>query len=150
MSRNRIITVLRKPVEGTVARNVLAYGTGGLNIDASRVPFQNESDKENAKPRSMLKSYQGFEGEAFVTRDRTGEDPSDYQHSQGRWPTNVILTELASELLDEDVGVRKSGSRNGVRKDHSGFGTFEEKARDTGGFWPSSEGGPSRYFKVIL
>jgi len=31
------ICVARKPVESTVANNVLKYGTGGLNIDGSRV-----------------------------------------------------------------------------------------------------------------
>jgi len=31
------IVVARKPVEGTVAQNVLTYGTGALNIDGSRV-----------------------------------------------------------------------------------------------------------------
>lgn len=30
------ITVARKPPEGTIARNVLTYGTGALNIDATR------------------------------------------------------------------------------------------------------------------
>lgn len=30
-------TLVRKPLEGTVAQNVLKYGVGGLNIDASRV-----------------------------------------------------------------------------------------------------------------
>ena len=31
------IVVARKPLEGTVAANVLTYGTGGLNIDGTRV-----------------------------------------------------------------------------------------------------------------
>ena len=31
-----IITVARKPLEGTVARNALKHGTGGINIDAVR------------------------------------------------------------------------------------------------------------------
>jgi site-specific DNA-methyltransferase (adenine-specific) len=31
------IMIARKPLDGTVAANVLAYGTGGLNIDAARV-----------------------------------------------------------------------------------------------------------------
>ena len=32
------IVLARKPLIGTVAENVLAFGTGGLNIDACRVP----------------------------------------------------------------------------------------------------------------
>ena len=31
------ITMARKPLEGTVAANVLAHGTGGLNVDACRI-----------------------------------------------------------------------------------------------------------------
>jgi hypothetical protein len=31
------ITMARKPLEGTVAANVLAHGTGGINVDGCRV-----------------------------------------------------------------------------------------------------------------
>ena len=34
------ITLARKPLEGTVAANVLEYGTGGLNIDATRIGYR--------------------------------------------------------------------------------------------------------------
>ena len=33
----KVIHVLRKPLTGTVAANVLAHGTGVLNIDATRI-----------------------------------------------------------------------------------------------------------------
>lgn len=36
------ITVARKPIEQTVAANVLKYGTGGLNIDGARVEAGND------------------------------------------------------------------------------------------------------------
>lgn len=36
----------RKPIEGTVANNVLKHGTGGLNIDGCRVGYQSEQEKE--------------------------------------------------------------------------------------------------------
>jgi hypothetical protein len=32
-----VITVTRKPLEGTVASNSLKWGCGGINIDASRI-----------------------------------------------------------------------------------------------------------------
>jgi site-specific DNA-methyltransferase (adenine-specific) len=41
--------LLRKPLIGSVANNVLVHGTGAVNIDASRVPYTSESDFENAK-----------------------------------------------------------------------------------------------------
>ena len=36
------IVMARKPLVGTVAANVLAHGTGGLNIDACRVPTSDD------------------------------------------------------------------------------------------------------------
>jgi DNA modification methylase len=36
------IVVARKPLDGTVATNVLAHGTGGLNIDATRLNAEGE------------------------------------------------------------------------------------------------------------
>lgn len=38
------IVMARKPLDGTVAQNVLKHGVGGINIDESRVPFGNETD----------------------------------------------------------------------------------------------------------
>ena len=34
------VVIARKPLEGTVANNVLKYGTGGINIDACRIPTE--------------------------------------------------------------------------------------------------------------
>lgn len=40
-------TLVRKPLEEkTVAENVLKYGTGGINIDASRITDGSESGNE--------------------------------------------------------------------------------------------------------
>ena len=50
------IILARKPLDGTVANNVLAHGVGGLNIDACRVP----SD-------TPIPSHHGTSGAAGVT-----------------------------------------------------------------------------------
>ena len=47
------IILARKPLVGTVAGNVLEYGVGGLNIDASRVP-SGESDPAGRFPANVL------------------------------------------------------------------------------------------------
>lgn len=39
------IILVRKPLEGTVAQNVLKWGVGGINIDECRVELSNEADK---------------------------------------------------------------------------------------------------------
>lgn len=42
------ICLARKPLSGSVAQNVLQYGTGGLNLDGCRIEFKSVSDKEGA------------------------------------------------------------------------------------------------------
>jgi site-specific DNA-methyltransferase (adenine-specific) len=85
------IYLIRKPFKGTVAKNVLEYGTGALNIDAARVG----TDKIEQHGRS---------GDAFgfTTPEEKGRS------WQGRWPANIILDEEAGAMLDEQSGISKS------------------------------------------
>jgi site-specific DNA-methyltransferase (adenine-specific) len=48
------ICLARKPLIGTVAANLQAYGTGCLNIDACRIPLELDSDASQL--RTMTKS----------------------------------------------------------------------------------------------
>ncbi len=76
------VVVARKPLIGTVAANVLIYGTGGLNIDASRVG-RAEGDDSVAGKRTAT----------FGTQEtQSGGDGSGgwEQNEGGRWPANVI------------------------------------------------------------
>ncbi|HEY5265628.1 MAG TPA: site-specific DNA-methyltransferase [Acidimicrobiales bacterium] len=57
------IVVARKPLDGTVANNVLVWGTGALNIDGCRIPSDERSDGLKGRP---------------------------IQKSATRWPANVI------------------------------------------------------------
>lgn len=72
------ITVARKPLVGTVAENVLAHGTGALNIDASRVGT--EAVEAGRAGRGECKS------EAFGKKLNDGGAGI----SIGRWPANLI------------------------------------------------------------
>lgn len=69
------ITVARKPLIGTVAENVLAHGTGGLNIDGCRVG-------DEIIVTTNGKGFKGsFEG---------GENNNGGATREGRWPANLI------------------------------------------------------------
>jgi site-specific DNA-methyltransferase (adenine-specific) len=70
------IVVARKPLVGTVAANVLRYGTGALNIDACRVP--GELPHHNYGRTSASTSFAGASSAPFNTP------------ALGRWPANVI------------------------------------------------------------
>jgi site-specific DNA-methyltransferase (adenine-specific) len=68
----------RKPLEGTVSKNVLKHGTGGLNIDKCRVGTDKVTINtwdDGAKP------FGGGAGHEYTGRESTG-----------RWPPNVLFS----------------------------------------------------------
>ena len=131
------VVVGRKPLVGTVAENVLAWGVGGLNIDGSRIagdPWKASFGTGLAKDKF------------FTTGDRTEiwKEP----HTQGRWPANVILDEVSAGLLDEQSGVSVSKkAERGAGKQETGvygeWGTLDDTTRGH-----NDSGGASRFFYV--
>lgn len=88
----RIIHVLRKPLsEGTVAANTLKHGTGGLNIDASRISTDDNLNG-GAYAENPTERWDGAENWRFK-RGEQG-NAGEYQQPSGRWPANVILQHL--------------------------------------------------------
>ena len=74
------IVVARKPLIGTVANNVLTYGTGALNIDGSRVGTNRPPT--SAQPFTALRAMEG--------RTDLQKPTPDERTDVGRWPANVI------------------------------------------------------------
>ena len=74
------ITVARKPLIGTVAENVLAHGTGAINVDGCRVGADGGTAK-GSKPQGDGKGIYGagLHGACEITKLDTG-----------RWPANLI------------------------------------------------------------
>lgn len=78
------ITVARKPLIGTVATNVLAHGTGALNIDGCRIAPTGES-RERVGEASQDQRYTDAGATNFAVKPGVrGGDPA------GRWPANLI------------------------------------------------------------
>ena len=94
---NEPICVARKPIEAklTIAANVLKHGTGGLNIDASRIAPTPDYGRSAANAKGTVNAHDGFEGKSFKIAERDGE----YASPLGRWPANVIFDEAAAESL---------------------------------------------------
>ena len=98
------IVMGRKPLVGTVAANVLVWGVGGLNIDASRVAADmSEFVSATGKPRSGMGHAHGF-----AMGDGYGGENANPPNALGRWPANVILDEYSAGLLDEQSGENPS------------------------------------------
>ncbi len=131
----KVVHVLRKPCsEGTVAANVLRWGTGALNIDETRVGFVTDETSPAAARRAAARASgnapmqarvlgvesateagkQGRIGrrgsaEVYMT-ERDGEQ-------LGRWPANLVLQHLPEcegDVCDEGCPVAALDAQSGV------------------------------------
>ena len=138
-----VICLARKPLIGTVVANVLAHGTGALNIDACRIAVSPDEDLGDPdRFATGRKSGQGQWTRAgagrFEPGRRGGTTPS-----MGRWPSNVLLDESAAAILDAQSGELHAPMTNGTAN-ISGFvagGIGQPQARSF-----TDSGGASRFF----
>ena len=91
---NEPIVLARKPLEKglSVAENILKWGTGGINIDASRIGFKNDADYKESTQKNQHADF----GTKPLTNNTVYGDysmvqPKNYQ-PEGRFPANIILT----------------------------------------------------------
>jgi site-specific DNA-methyltransferase (adenine-specific) len=141
------IVVGRKPLIGTVAANVLEWGVGGLNIDASRIAG---IDEANAKRLGKVYSEDVESNFGQIKVAQVGGN------LQGRWPANIILDDFTAGLLDEQSGesvsrpsapaVRKT-TITGDQRTGAALGMYGEGAT-TPGHNHNDKGGASRFFYV--
>lgn len=103
------IVVARKPLAGTVAANVAAWGTGVLNIDACRIGTNAGWSYPNGR------GGEGWHGRESLSSNL--DEPM--AATAGRWPANVAMDEAAAALLDE--------------KDQRQTGTLQVAYGDSGG-----------------
>ena len=129
------VILARKPLDGTVAANVLAHGVGGLNIDACRVG----TDDDTSRPP-------GRDG-GNATWDLSSREKPSVSHAAGRFPANVLLDEHAAKEMDNQSGVQKSGGIHKGGGATSSWFTFNKSDVDYA-HYPDS-GGASRFFPVF-
>ena len=134
------ITVFQKPLEGTYCDNIEKWEVGGFNIDACRIKH-NEPIKTTNRQKDMGDTWNKDNcGLRNNPTNMASADPS------GRFPPNIIFDEITSEMLNEQTGVRTSGSncvrtKEGSFVEHGGLG----KAGDVQITYGDSGGG-SRFF----
>jgi len=123
------IVMARKPLsEKTVVDNVLKWGTGGINIDASRVGTETIQQRQYDRTPEHGNQYGNSskrESNGVITE------------TQGRFPANLILDEEAGKILDEQSGVFTDGAsrffycpKTSKKDRNEGLDDFEEKQQD--------------------
>lgn len=127
------MVLARKPLIGTVANNVLTYGVGGLNIDASRIGSEGAGWGGGAN-NIFSHSGNGVEQEQYVVK---GEPRQVF----GRWPANFIHdgSDEVNDLLGEPARFFYCAKAS-KRDRNEGLDGFEAK-RDHDGREDGNPGG---------
>ncbi len=142
-----IITLLRKPLEGTVAENTLKHGCGAINIDATRVGTEARTYKGSGKSEMVYS-----ESRAGMSDGRGKEMEFKVE---GRWPANfILLGDEARNAIDAISGHQKSGVAGQKSRAWGVAGKGQLSSSENGVGWEAygsegykDEGGASRYFK---
>jgi hypothetical protein len=139
--------VARKPLSGTVAGNVLVWGTGGLNIDGCRVAIPEGEKVPRLNVPYELKHDNGF---GQTTDARMGQMLGN-EAASGRWPANIVLDGAAAAALDQQTGYQKDGTSVHRNRPETGssydtdWGVHKRKPRKADHTYGGGGGG-SRYF----
>jgi hypothetical protein len=136
------VILAMKPKDGTFAENALRHGVAGLNIDGARV--------EHDEPKKQTSRDQHDRERTTSGGPTSGGEGLASPSQKGRWPANVLLDEAAAELVDQQSGVRSSGSKS----TRNGEATKGDRYKDDGssnfaakpGARRSDTGGASRFF----
>lgn len=143
------IILARKPLEGTIAANVLQHGCGGINIDECRIPFSGDADEDEAKTKNQHAAFGSRPRDNQIygkdNRDQVNYDPP------GRFPANV-LHDGSDEVMEAFAAFGKRGNgpnarvmMRGVKPDRDdGYGM--DTARATSASVGGDTGSAARFF----
>jgi len=143
------IVMARKPFKGSGVDNVLKWGTGGINIDESRIGLNEELDKSQLR---NINRSQKTEKDGWGMNSNCS-DVAQVVRPEGRFPANIIFDEEAGKILDEQSGVvRMASNVNGIEH-HFKLDLFysfrpgePHKTKNKQVNVPEIKGGASRFF----
>jgi hypothetical protein len=143
----KVIHLLRKPCsEGTVAANVLRWGTGALNIDGTRVAHDTGVDMDAVQRQQATGGNSSVKG-AFGAEALVGKEIAMYKPG-GRWPANLVLQHLPEceqTGTREEAGYSVNRFTDGAKPFGGGAGHPYESVSvppSTVAVWACAEGCP--------
>ncbi len=119
-----IITILRKPLEGSVAENTLNHSCGAININATRVgtearTYRGMGNKVGNQENASGSSIYWMSKPPTTKSKREGARGDVVYEVEGRWPANFILIHKEGCELK---GTKKINSNPGGGKTKSSIG----------------------------
>lgn len=117
------ISLLRKPLQGSLSKNTATHGVGGINVKSWRIPMS-DSDREIMRKKAAkggVKSALGYMGGAAGIGAIA-------DHPDGRYPSNVVLTSPILGESDRYFYVEEQGlylEQKATKKDKTMGGKIE-------------------------
>ena len=127
-----LIVVARKPLIGTVAANVLAHGTGGINIDACRIPTDDSLGggdllvKTKVKPDGWDRPWMHDHAAKKSHAERVAGNVAKAE-ALGRWPANLVhdgSDEVLAAFPDAPGQQRYTGPEFGNKDSVNCYGDY--------------------------
>lgn len=130
------ITVARKPLTGTVAENVLQFGTGALNIDGCRVPTNGEA----------VPFFVNGGGMKFNPAGPTPKNTTGGFTDAGRWPANLIHdgSEEVQAMFPANAGA--AAPVKGTESSRASVGNVTGERDRVPGAFHADTGSAARFF----
>ena len=105
-----IITVCRKPFEGSATDNVLRNNCGVINVDASRIKFETDGSRKTTKRNKREDDRLWAEGQSGMKNENSLYADAD---PRGRFPSNLILQHTT--VFDQQSGIGASRYFKGIK-----------------------------------
>lgn len=141
------ITLARKPLSGTVARNVAEWGTGGIDVDGCRVggvPSPSVERRKHAAPKESV----GSTGWTTPARPPSYNEQREGEQN-GRWPPNIILGDGAGEVIDAMAPKWPSRSARPLNRIYEGYNIYESGLGAHVSLIPPMSGNASEFFPTF-
>lgn len=130
------IVMARKPLIGTVAENILKWGTGGINVDGCRVHGAKGNGNWHGSCEQRPEDIFG----GGWNEQRTE------QNELGRWPANVIHDGSGEVLAAFPDAPGQQGDLSGHSKDRLSKGIFGDMKAARDALARLDEGSAARFF----
>lgn len=131
------ITVARKPLIGTVAANVLAHGTGSLNIDGCRIGAGGGCKADGCVATASKSQSGAISGYCLASPAVTG---------LGRWPANLIHDGSDEVVALFPASAGASAPVKGTEASDVTNGIYGKFADRVSGHFYADKGSAARFF----
>lgn len=138
------ICMARKPLVGTVAANVLQFGTGAINVDACRVQTDDNLNG-GAYSAERKPSDSEWVKHGGTIHSSTGRE---FVQPTGRWPANVVHdgSDEVVGLFPAQAGAAAPVHTRNSDKFRNAYGAFAGDVDEAGSTFHGDSGSAARFF----